>query len=74
MKELRLQHCATYDRLGVQTSKPEMLVAQMLDSEHITLGIGADPLARREYALTVGEAVRLADWIHTNTQGVNRLG
>lgn len=40
----------------------------------ITIGIGADPLTRREFALTEGEALRLADWIYNRTRGVNRLG
>lgn len=75
MKELRLQHCADYDQLGVQTSKPEMLLARSFAPQQgsISIGIGVDPLDRREYALTSGEALRLADWIYSRLAEVSSV-
>lgn len=35
----------------------------------ITIGIGADPLTRREFALTEGEALRLAEWLNGRLEG-----
>lgn len=73
MSGLRISHVPTYDRLGVRVSPLEQITADV-SRDGITIGIGADPLTRREFALTEGEARRLADWIYSRTQGVNRLG
>ncbi|MFC2618551.1 MAG: hypothetical protein ACFNZP_04940 [Bifidobacterium dentium] len=62
MKDLRLIHCVDYDKFGVPTTRPELLRATR-DNDTITIGIGADPLTRKEFAMTAGEARRLADWI-----------
>lgn len=62
MKDLRLIHCVDYDKFDVPTTQPELLRATR-DNDTITIGIGADPLTRKEFAMTAGEARRLADWI-----------
>lgn len=73
MSSLRISHVPTYDRLGVRVSPLEQITAEA-SRDGITIGIGADPLTRREFALTKDEALRLADWIYSRTQGANRLG
>mgnify|MGYP003370315096 CR=1 FL=1 len=73
MSHLRISHVPTYDRLGVRVSPLEQITVDV-SRDGITIGIGADPLTRREFALTEGEALRLADWIYNRTRGVNRLG
>ena len=73
MSSLRISHVPTYDRLGVRVTPLEQITADA-SRDGITIGIGYDPLTRREFALTEGEALRLADWIYNRTQGVNRLG
>lgn len=35
----------------------------------ITIGIGAEPLTRREFALTEGEALMLAEWLNCRLKG-----
>lgn len=73
MSGLQISHEVTYDRLGMTLTQPGLLKANV-NMEGITIGIGYDPLTRREFALTEGEALRLADWIYSRTQGANRLG
>lgn len=73
MSHLRISHVPTYDRLGVRVSPLEQITVDV-SRDGITIGIGADPLTRREFALTEGEALRLADWIYNRTRWVNRLG
>lgn len=63
MSHLRISHVPTYDRLGVRVSPLEQITADA-SRDGITIGIGADPLTRREFALTEGEALRLAEWIN----------
>lgn len=62
MSQLRISHVPTYDRLGVRVSPWEQITADV-SRDGITIGIGADPLTRREFALTEGEARQLAEWI-----------
>ncbi len=66
--ELQLQHCADYDRYGVRITQPEMLKA-LAGNGTVTIGIGADPLTRKTYTMTAGEASRLADWINDRLRG-----
>lgn len=73
MSGLQISHEVTYDRLGMTLTQPGLLKANV-NMEGITIGIGYDPLTRREFALTEGEALRLADWIYSRTRGANRLG
>lgn len=63
MSELRLQHCADYDRYSVQTTRPELLQAIHVD-DAITVGIGCDQLTRATYRLNMAEARRLAGWLN----------
>lgn len=63
MSHLRISHVPTYDRLGVRVSPLEQITADA-SRDGITIGIGADPLTRREFALTEGEALRLVEWIN----------
>lgn len=68
MSGLQIGHVPTYDRLGVTLTQPELLKADA-DMDGITIGIGADPLTRREFALTEGEALRLAEWLNGRLEG-----
>ena len=68
MSGLQIRHVPTYDRLGVTLTQPELLKADA-DMDGITIGIGADPLTRREFALTEGEALRLAEWLNGRLEG-----
>ena len=45
MSELRPQHCADYDRYGVQTHRPALLQALHV-ADALTVAIGRDPLTR----------------------------
>jgi len=51
VSQLRISHVPTYDRLGVRVSPLEQITAEA-SRDGITIGIGADPLTRREFALT----------------------
>lgn len=73
MSGMQISREVTYDRLGMTLTQPGLLKADV-NMEGITIGIGYDPLTRREFALTEGEAIRLADWIYSRTRGVSRLG
>lgn len=68
MSGLQIRHVPTYDRLGVTLTQPELLKADA-DMDGITIGIGADPLTRREFVLTEGEALRLAEWLDSRLEG-----
>lgn len=68
MTGLQIRHVPTYDRLGVMLTKPELLKADMAP-DGIAIGIGADPLTRREFVLTEGEALRLAEWLNSKLGG-----
>lgn len=68
MSTLRISHVPTYDRLGVRVSPLEQITADV-SRDGITIGIGADPLTRREFALTKGEARQLAEWIRRELGG-----
>ena len=62
MRELRINHCVDFDRYGVAITQPETLRATAGNST-VTIGIGVDPLTRKEFTLTAGEALQLSDWI-----------
>lgn len=62
MRELRLDHCATYDTYGVTLTPPETLRVTR-DNDTITLSVGVDPLTRKDYRLNRDEALKLALWI-----------
>lgn len=62
MREMRVNHCVDFDKYGVAITQPETLLA-IAGNGTVTIGIGADPLTRREFALTEGEARQLAEWI-----------
>lgn len=68
MTGLQIRHVPTYDRLGVTLTQPELLKADA-DVDGITIGVGADPLTRREFTLTAGEALRLAAWLNSRLEG-----
>lgn len=68
MSGLQIRHVPTYDRLGVTLTQPELLKADV-NMDGITVGIGADPLTRREFTLTEGEALRLAAWLNSRLEG-----
>lgn len=68
MSGLQIRHVPTYDRLGVTLTQPELLKADA-DMDGIAIGIGADPLTRREFVLTEGEALRLAEWLNGRLEG-----
>lgn len=68
MNRLRISHVPTYDRLGVRVTPLEQITADAT-RDGITIGIGADPLTRREFALTEGEALRLAEWLNCGLKG-----
>lgn len=68
MSGLQIRHVPTYDRLGVTLTQPELLKADA-DMDGIAIGIGADPLTRREFVLTEGEALRLAEWLNNRLEG-----
>lgn len=68
MTPLRISHVPTYDRLGVRVTPLEQITADA-SRDGITIGIGADPLTRREFALTEGEALRLAEWLNNRLEG-----
>lgn len=63
MRELRINHCVDFDKYGVAITQPETLRATAGNGT-VTIGIGVDPLTRREFTLTKGEARQLANWIH----------
>lgn len=60
---MKLTHCPTYDKYGVTLTQWEQITANET-GDGITLGIGADPLTRKDITLTREEAARLADWIY----------
>ena len=68
MSGLQIRHVPTYDRLGMTPTQPELLKADV-NMGGITVGIGADPLTRREFTLTEGEALRLAAWLNSRLEG-----
>ena len=68
MSGLQIRHVPTYDRLGVTLTQPELLKADA-DMDGIAISIGADPLTRREFVLTEGEALRLAEWLNNRLEG-----
>lgn len=68
MSGLQIRHVPTYDRLGVRLTRPELLKADV-NVDGIAIGIGADPLTRREFVLTEGEALRLAEWLNDRLGG-----
>lgn len=68
MSSLRIDHVPTYDRLGVMLTQPELLKADV-NVDGIAIGIGADPLTRREFTLTEGEALRLSEWLDSRLEG-----
>ena len=68
MSGLQISHEETYDRLGMTLTQPGLLKANV-NMEGITIGIGYDPLTRREFALTEGEALRLAEWLNSRLEG-----
>lgn len=68
MSGLQIRHVPTYDRLGVTVTGPELLKADV-NMDGIAIGIGPDPLTRREITLTEGEALRLAEWLNSRLEG-----